>query len=260
MFSYAISDVKRTVAMLPVAFYFARSDMKARYQRSVLGPLWLVLGTAIGVTGLGLLWSVLLHSNRAQFIPSLTVGLVVWQFISGTVIESTRTFTNNWQLIRNLSIPFGFYPTQLIMRQLVNFGHNALVIIAVLLIYPPHVGMAQWLILPGLLLLIGNLWWVALVLGMLGARFRDLEPLIGAFMPLLFFLTPVIYRPDQLGIKAALAWVNPFTWLITVLRDPIQGTVPAAFVYLCATGLMVAGWLFAMWLLQSRHKRIAFWV
>lgn len=260
MFSYAIADLKRTLAMLPVAFYFARSDLKARYQRSVLGPLWLVFGTAIGVTGLGLLWSVLLHSNRAQFIPSLTVGLVVWQFISGTVTESSRTFINNWLLIRNLSIPFGFYPTQLIMRQLVNFAHNALVILVVLLIYPPPLGLAQLLVLPGLLLVVGNLWWVALVLGMMGARFRDLEPLIGAFMPLLFFLSPVIYRPDQLGIKSVLAWVNPFSYLITVVRDPVQGVVPAGFVYAGALGMLVVGWLFALWLLQGRHKRIAFWV
>ncbi len=175
MFAYALSDLKRTMAMLPVAYYLARSDLKARYRRSMLGPLWLVLGTAVGVTGLGILWSVLLHENRATFIPSLTVGLVVWQLISGTVIESTRTFSNNYLLIRNLAIPFGFYPLQLIMRQVVNFAHNALVILAVLLIYPPHWSAVQWLCLPGFLLVLGNLYWIALVLGMMGARFRDLK-------------------------------------------------------------------------------------
>ncbi len=260
MFAYALSDLKRTMAMLPVAYYLARSDLKARYRRSMLGPLWLVLGTAVGVTGLGILWSVLLHENRATFIPSLTVGLVVWQLISGTVIESTRTFSNNYLLIRNLAIPFGFYPLQLIMRQVVNFAHNALVILAVLLIYPPHWSAVQWLCLPGFLLVLGNLYWIALMLGMMGARFRDLENLIAAFMPLLFFLTPVIYRPEQLGFKSLFAWLNPFSYLISVIRDPLQGHVPAPFVWEGAIILLVFGWLSSLYLLQTRHGRVAFWV
>ena len=256
----AIKDIKKTIKMLPVALFFAYSDLKARYRRSLLGPLWLVIGTTVGVAGLGLLWSILLKQDRHLFIPSLTVGLVTWQLISGTVIESSRTFVTNASLIRNVSIPFGFYPTQLVMRQLVNFAHNAMVIFVVLIIYPPNISIAQWLIIPGLLLLIGNLLWIAFLFGMMGARFRDLEPLISTFMPLMFFLSPVIYRPDQLGFKSALVWANPFSYLIAIIRDPIQGIVPEIFVYQGATLMLLVGWVFTFVLLQKKYQRIAFWV
>lgn len=260
MLNNAITDLKKTLTMLPVAYYFARSDLKARYRHSLLGPWWLVIGTAIGVAGLGVLWSVLLKTNRDVFIPSLTVGLIVWQLISGTVTDSTRALVNNGNLVRNLTLPFGFYPLQLVMKQLVNFAHNAIVIVAVMLIYPPPLDWAQWLIVPNLILLVGNLLWISLVVGMLTARYRDIEQLINALMPLLFFLSPVIYRPNQLGLQAKLAWFNPFAYLITLIRDPLQGTVPPAFVYAGVIGILVLGWAGSLWLLENKYKRIAFWV
>ena len=52
--------------------------------------------------------------------------------------------------------------------------------------------------IPGLLLVIANLYWISLLIGTLGARFRDLEYLISMIMPLLMFLSPVMYRPNAL--------------------------------------------------------------
>jgi ABC-type polysaccharide/polyol phosphate export permease len=71
--------------------------------------LWLVLGTGIGVAGLGFLWSTLLKMDRGTFIPSLTVGLVVWQLIAGCVTESTGIFMRNAAIVRNLKMPFFFF-------------------------------------------------------------------------------------------------------------------------------------------------------
>ncbi|XBS69869.1 hypothetical protein ABK905_00300 [Acerihabitans sp. KWT182] len=96
----------KSICHIPLISHLAYSDTKARYKRSMLGPLWLTLGAAIGVVGLGLVWSQLLNQDRRQFIPSLTVGLLLWQFISGTVTESTGVFVRQSQIIRNLQLPF----------------------------------------------------------------------------------------------------------------------------------------------------------
>jgi len=226
MMKVGLLDFTESLRRLPLSFYFAWGDTKARYRRSVLGPFWLVLGTTIGVAGLGFLWSALLKIDRASFIPSLTIGLVVWQLIAGCVIESPSVFTRNATVIRNLKTPYLIFPVQLLLRQLINFGHNLIVVLVVLVIFPPPLSLVQFLIAPGLLLLIGNLLWVAVMLGMLGARFRDLEPLIAAFMPMMFFLSPVIYRPNQLAIHEQIVWLNPFSYMISLIRDPMQGFAP----------------------------------
>lgn len=244
-----------------VALHFAWGDLKARYRRSVLGPLWIVLSTAIGVVGLGVLWSTILKQDRASLIPSLTVGLVVWQFISASVVESTGVFVRQAALIRNINVPFLIFPLQMVLRQLINFLHNTLIIVIVLLIYPPDATLGTVLLaLPGLLLVTLHLLWIALFVGILGARFRDLEPLIGAIMPMLFFLSPVIYRPEHLGVDAQILWANPITYLIAVIRDPLQGVVPSWHTYGVTVAMLVVGWTVALWLLNRRKHRIAFWV
>jgi len=130
---------------LPTALFMSWSDTKARYRRSVLGPFWLTLGTAIGVGGLGYVWSTLFNMDKAQFIPLLTVGLILWGFIAGIVTESTQVFIQNAQLIRNVQLPMFFHPLKLMLRHLINLAHNAVVIIIVFLIYPPNgIGAPGW--------------------------------------------------------------------------------------------------------------------
>jgi len=256
----AIRDLTHCFKSLPMALHFAWGDTKARYKRSVLGPFWIVLGTAIGVTGLGYLWSNVLKIDRATLIPSLTIGLVIWQLLASCITESSSVFIRNASIIRNIHTPFLMFPLQMVLKQLINFAHNAVVILVVLCFFSPPLNAAQWLVIPGLLLIIGNLLWISMVIGMLGARFRDIDPLISAVMPMLFFLSPVIFRPDHLSVPSNILWGNPLTYLITVLRDPLQGITPDWFVYEVVFGMLILGWAFALWLLDHRHHRIAFWV
>ena len=245
---------------LPLVLYFAWGDTRARYRRSVLGPFWIVIGTAVGVVGLSFIWSGLLKVDRETFVPMLAVGLVVWQFIAGCVTESPSAFTRNAAVMRNLKTPYLIFPLQLLLRHLINFAHNIVVVIVVLIIFPPPLGISQLLIIPGILLLLGNLFWIAILFGMLGARFRDLEQTIGVLIPLMFFLSPVLYRPDQLGLMEKFIWLNPFTYMISLIRDPILGFAPAPFVYLVSAGTLLAGWWVTLWLYGRKHGRIPFWV
>lgn len=253
-------QIKATLRALQLVLYFAWGDTRARYSRSVLGPFWLVIGTAVGVAGLGFIWGGLLNIDRASFVPALAIGIVVWQLIAGCITESSSAFTRNSAVIRNLNTPFLIFPAQLLLRQLINFLHNVVVVVLVFFIYPPPFSISSLLVIPGLILVIGNLGWVVILFGMLGARFRDLEQTVAVLVPLLFFLSPVLYRPKQLGDLEFYIWLNPLSYLISVVRDPIQGFTPAGFVYLVSGGMLVIGWIVAIWLYRNRSIRIPFWV
>lgn len=245
---------------LPLILYFAWGDTRARYRRSVLGPFWLVIGTAAGVAGLSFIWSILLKVDRESFVPMLAVGIVVWQFIAGCVAESPSAFTRNATVMRNLKTPYLIFPLELLLRQLINFAHNLVVVVVVLVIFPPPLGAVQLLVVPGMLLVVGNLFWIAILFGMLGARFRDVEQTIGVLIPLMFFVSPVLYRPEQLGAMEQYIWVNPFSYMISLIRDPIQGLTPEPHVYLVSIGMLLLGWAATLWLYAKRYSRIPFWV
>ncbi|WP_298220056.1 ABC transporter permease [Halothiobacillus sp.] len=254
------SDIVRALANMPAALFLSWSDTKARYKRSMLGPFWLTLGTAIGVGGLGFVWSTLFKMDKAQFIPLLTVGLILWGFIAGIITESSQVFIQNAQLIRNVQLPMFFHPLKLILRHLINLAHNAVVIVIVFLIYPPEWHWSACLALPAFLLTVLNLSWMSLFIGMFAARYRDTETAIANFMPLLFFMSPVLFKAEQLGVGSWVIWVNPFSYFITAVRDPLLGHTSPWFVWPVLLGMTVIGWLVTLWLFHARRTRIPYWI
>lgn len=243
-----------------LAVYFAWSETIARYRRSTLGPIWLVLGTAIGVAGMGFIWSILLNQDMQSFIPSITVGLVVWQFISGVVTESPGMFVKNATMLVNIRMPIYLITFQAFGRHLINLAHNLVVVLVVFIIFPHYNSWTSILALPGLVIVSINLVAIMQLVGIIGARFRDLEPLIQAFFPILFFLSPVIYRPGQLGAAEAIMTFNPISHYIRVIRDPMLGVIPSLENYLVVLAMTAVTVLLSVWMTGSRGYRLPYWM
>lgn len=258
--SPAIDDLVGAAKKHQIIIFMAFSDLKARYKRSVLGPFWMTLSTAIGSVGLGFLWSELMKLDAKTFVPTLTAGLILWQFISGVISESTTVFNRQSSLIRNLPLPLSIHPAQLMFRHVINLAHNAPVFIIIALILGVKFNSTIWLAFPCIILVTLNLFWLALLVGLLGARFRDLEFMVNSFLPLLLFASPVFYRPNFLTFSQNIMWMNPFSHFIEIVRYPLLGMAPPWFVVMTNIALLIGGWLFTLWLFNRKHHRVAFWV
>ncbi|WP_375452165.1 ABC transporter permease [uncultured Devosia sp.] len=254
------ADLSQAWSRRELPLYFAWTETIARYRRSVLGPLWLVFGTAIGVAGLGFVWSILLNSDFETFVPSLTIGLVVWQFLAGCITESAGVFARSATAITNIKSPSFIFSIQLVFRQLINLAHNLVVVVVVFAIFPKTLSPAAFLSIVGLAIVVLNMVSVIQIFGLIGSRYRDLEPLISAFMPIMFFLSPVIFQTRQLGSAQMLLEFNPLAHLIRIVRDPIMGDVPSATSYLVVLALTAVTWLFALWLTGKKAGRLPYWV
>ena len=258
--SPGLADIIRTFKMPRLIFYMAWSDIRARYKRSVLGPLWITLSTAIGVVGLGFIWGELFKMDRAAFIPLLTIGLILWQFMSACIVESTSVFSRQANIIRNLNLPIALHPAQLVLRHVINLAHNIPLFIIVALLLGRSFTPQTLMVVPGLLLVIANLYWISMMIGTLGARFRDLEYLISMIMPLLMFLSPVMYRSNALPSFGKYMWLNPLADMIEIVRYPLLGEATPMFVYAVNIGMLLVGGTLTFLLFNAKRNRIAFWV
>jgi ABC-type polysaccharide/polyol phosphate export permease len=258
--SPGLADIVETFSMPRLIFYMAWSDIRARYKRSVLGPFWITISTAIGVVGLGFIWSELFKMDRAVFIPMLTIGLILWQFMSACIIESTLVFGRQANIIRNLNLPIALHPAQLVLRHVLNLIHNIPLFILVVIILGGKFNMETFMVVPSLLLVIANLYWISLLIGTLGARFRDLEYFISTIMPLLMFLSPVMYRANALPSIGKYMWLNPLADMIEIVRYPLLGEVTPTSVYLINIGMLLVGGTLTLLLFNAKRNRIAFWV
>ena len=57
IFTTLNKDLKSSLKLWKTVIFLSWSDLVSRYRRSVLGPIWIVIGIAFGSAGIGFLWS-----------------------------------------------------------------------------------------------------------------------------------------------------------------------------------------------------------
>lgn len=261
-------------------------DIKQRYRRSVLGPIWITLSMAVTAAGLGLLYSQLMQSPISTFLPYLTVGFIVWHFVLGCLTEGTDTFISNEGLIKHLPAPVTVYALRTVWRQTLLFAHNMLVYFVVVAIFwgplneagytlteggipQPGISWAILLAIPAFLLLAINGGWVVLLFGIIATRYRDIPPVINSLTQLLFFMTPIVWSTDilvarfpgqDLGWKGLVAELNPLYHYIQILRAPLIGNEQSWHHWAVVGGFTVVGWALALLAMRNYRARISYWV
>ena len=238
----------------------AVQDMKIRYRGSVLGPFWVTLSTLILVASMGFIYSHLFHTAPVSYIPYLGLGLIVWQLISTLITEGCQTFLAAEAIIQQIPIPFSTHAYRVVCRNFIVFAHNLIIVPVGLVIFRISVDWHLIGVAAGMLVLAVNGVWVALFLGILSTRFRDIAPIVSSFLQVAFFLTPIFWPIDSLGIYRPIAEFNPLFCAIDVIRAPLLGTPIATYswpVLLIATAV---GFGAAFLLFARFRSRIAFWI
>ena len=238
----------------------AFQDIKLRYRGSMLGPFWLTISTLIMVVAMGAIYAQLLNQMPASYLPFLTVGLIVWQLLSGMITEGCDTFLREAATIQQVPIPFSIHVYRNVCRNFIVFAHNLVLVPFGMAIFAIPIGWEVLAVVPGLLLIAINGVWISMLLGMVSTRFRDVPPIVASFLQVLFFLTPVIWPPEMLGHWHPIATFNPLFAAVDVLRAPLIGvpTAPSSWIMLVSVTVVGSGIAFAAF---SRFRsRIAYWI
>ena len=257
---HAIGDVVGGLAATHLWALLGWHDIRQRYRRSVLGPFWLTISTAIMVGAMGILYAKIFKQDIAQYMPFLAVGLIVWQFIATVINESCSVFVKSDQMIKQIRLPLVTHVFRLLWRNVLVFAHNAVIIVVVALFFV-NVSLAGALLsIIGLIGLILNFFWVSLLIGILCTRFHDVPPIVASLVQIAFFLTPILWSPEFLGNRIVLAKVNPFFHAIDAIRGPIIGSASyiESIVFLYA--LFVACAPPTLLFFARYRPRLAYWL
>src|SRR4029079_6454540 len=86
------ADVLASFNSAPLVLLLAIEDVRQRYRRSVLGPFWITITQAILIATLSFVFGSILGSNISTLLPSLSIGIILWAFISGSVQDGCTSF------------------------------------------------------------------------------------------------------------------------------------------------------------------------
>lgn len=266
-FSAAWDDLVRGFKQHELWLQLGWQDIKQRYRRSTLGPLWITIATGVMAFALGLLYSVLFKIPVAEFLPHVTVGLIMWNFISGAIKEGADIFVDNEGLIKQLPSALSVHVYRNVWKQTLFLAHNMVIWVLLIMIFPRNLGWQGLLAFPALILLLLNGVWVTMFFGIVATRYRDVSPLLEALVQLLFYVTPIVWttrtlheQGGQVASRARIAELNPLYHYLEVLRAPLIGDPIDPFNWIVVVGCTIVGLLLTLLAMRQWRFRVSYWV
>ncbi|MGY2067536.1 galactan export ABC transporter permease subunit Wzm/RfbD [Blastococcus sp. SYSU DS0619] len=243
-------------------------DIRQRYRRSLLGPIWITISMAVTAVALGILYAGLFGNPLEEQLPYILVGFIVWGFIAGCINEGSEVFIANEGLIKHLPSPISVHVYRLVWRQILFFVHNLIVYAVMLIVFPQPLTWMSLAAIPAFLLLMLNGLWIALLAGIVSTRFRDLTPITQSIVQLMFFMTPIVWIYDDflnspnptIAERARWAEFNPFLHFLEIIRAPMLGADQHWRHWVVVLVIAVVGWTLALVVMRRYRARVAYWV
>lgn len=240
---------------------FGLNDVKMRYRRSALGPLWATLSMGIQILITGFVMTYLFHTTIERYLPFIAISLITWSTLTGMVSDSSMAFISSAELILQVKRPLSVYLYQAIWRNIIVAAHSIVIFFIVAFLFGLFPRPVYILAIPGLAVFFLNVIWMAGIAAILSTRFRDFPMIVTNVFTALFWLTPIVYEPNQLGGRMErLITLNPLYHIVEVFRAPLLLSVPSATNWVVAVATAAVGWLLLILLFARARMRIPYWL
>lgn len=242
--------------------YSTSMGFVVRYRKTLIGPLWMMVGPAIFITLIGVLYAQINQSNADIFVPFMAVGYVVWTLISGFVNGSTTIFQRFRAQILQGELNLIDIVMVGVFTTILQFLHQIIIIFIVFISFDVSLSPYALVSLFGLFIIMANGIWLSVFFGIIGARYRDFPEMILALMRIAFLATPVIWIPAEgsRGIMGKFALYNPFYHFIEIFRAPLLGNPISTVTWIVTLGITVAGFGLAYLFIRRFERNVVLWI
>ena len=258
----ALQSIFAGIRQPALAAILGWQDVKQRYRRSKLGPFWITISMGVMIASIGIIFGQIFNTPMNEYLSFLAIGIIFWAFISGVINDGCLGFIAAEGIIKQLPIPLFVHIVRIVWRNVLIMLHNLIIFPVVMLVQGIPITPYIFLVIPGTALVLVNLTWMALLLGVVCTRFRDMPNIIASILQVAFYLTPIIWMPNLLPERAGtmLLDINPFYHLLEIIRLPCLGQLPNDISWLFALGMAVVGWAITLKVFGHYQHRIAYWL
>lgn len=255
-----IKELKAVKHNCLIWFMLANQDIKLRYRRSSLGPLWITISMAITIFTMGFLYGHLFKIKLHSYLPYLASGIISWTFISTLILESSNIFIESEMYIKNQESYLSLFVMRLIWRNIIILGHNLLPYIPIMLFFKIF-SWQLFLFIPGLFIVGCNFFLWGTLLAIVGTRYRDFLQIIGSITQIIFFVTPIMWTPELLPAKYYwLIKINPFNQMLNLIRQPMLGNSVDLIDLILVMNITIMGFILYVKFINKYKYRVVFWL
>lgn len=226
--------VGQTWAMRDFIGAMSAGTVKAEFENSLLGTLWLLINPLIMSGIYFLVFGVLFSARREvpNYTAYLIIGVLVYTYTARTTTAATKSLRQQSNLIQSVRFPRAVIPTATTVTNLVT----QLPALGVVLAVAPVTGEQPrwtWLVLPLAMVLqtIFNLG-MAMFAARLGFQFADMGQIVPHVMRLAMYLSGVMYGVERIQGRGP-EWIetvfilNPFYVFMSLFRWALIDGTPA---------------------------------
>lgn len=243
-----------------LAFFLAVNDLRFRYSRSFIGPLWIALQMAIFVVILGVVLSEVHGVPARDFVPFFAVSLMFWTLLNSSINEGMEALQAGAELIKDRGISPIVPVLQAVFRNILIAMHCAVVPAAAMLWFGATSLSGLLMAVPGIVLFVAVTTCLTIAVASLGGRYRDLKRIVESVMMITFLATPILWQPGLLRVRGSYVLdINLVAHLFAVWREPmLEGRWPIV-------SFAVVGALLGLSFLAARRafytlRRAVFWL
>lgn len=205
------------------------SDLKVKYQSSVLGFAWSLLNPLLMMLVLYLVFSNVFKANQDHFALYLLIGIVSWRFLAIGSSASMGAIVGKSSLVTKIYIPRQVLVMSTVLSSFISSILEFLVLVPLLIILgagiSPYILLFPFIHVIYFLIVYG----LSLILAALYVYYRDLNQIWDVLIQIGFFLSPIVY-PLSTVPPAYLKYylLNPITALMQMYRDVLLYHRPPA--------------------------------
>ncbi len=201
-------------------------DLRVRYAQSVLGYVWTILDPLLMSLIYFVVFVYIFHRGDVGHRPYflfLLVGLLSWQWFSGTLTDTSRALIQEAKLVRSTNLPREVWVVRVVLSKGVEFVLSMPVLLFFLAIYlaKGDARLNGWLVLfpVGVVVEFVSLVGLGLLVAPVTALVSDTQRVIRILLRMLFYATPVIYAGKLVPPPYdKITWLNPMTGILEMMR------------------------------------------
>ncbi|MCI9286527.1 MAG: ABC transporter permease [Clostridia bacterium] len=207
-----------------------KKDVGGKYKNSFLGVLWSFINPLLQIAVYAFVFQIIMRSNIENYAVYLCCALVPWQYFSSVVLRGAATIIDNGNIIKKVYFPREILPISIVTSEGINFLISTIIILGFVIV--SGIGLSVnifWYFLIVIIQYIISLG-ISFIVSSLSVYFRDLLHLLGVFMQLLFYATPIVYSAQD--VPASFRWllkINPMSYLIEGYRTIFYDKMPPNF-------------------------------
>ena len=206
-------------------------DISVRYKQTALGIVWAIFQPIVTMIVFTFIFNRMANISSGDGTPYpifLYTGLLLWQYYSNTLTNTSNSMVNNAALIQKIYFPRLIVPATAAITGLIDLAIAAVILIGMLIYYGIMPQLLGILILPVLLITaVLSALGIGMVLASMNIKYRDVRFILPFFIQILMYVTPVIYPVKMLDnyivVKKLMLWLNPISGVISNARAGLLG-------------------------------------